>query len=461
MHHSFFNVLVPLKDKRLLLYNSLSLEIAVISIEEYAQIASGYYSDFHPRILDYLQSGFITPEPQEQYSSAADSDYIFKKKNPFIHLTIMMSESCNFSCNYCNQGQDKDKLILSGSVVDEICKYILNVSAYNSVVDVSWFGGEPLLSLEKLLKYNLKIQDTCSQVGAKLKSRVLTNGYLLTKKNALRLYNNNVRVVQVSFDGDQISHNASRYVKQGVDTYDIILGNLKTVLESLPSDFKLSLRVNVSKLNLNGLPGLVRDLDSRGFSEFKNLVVYWGHIYDPTTSKIEDALNIDDIILDHSTFGKAELELNRLLLEYGFRASHTINETRGNCIATQKNSFVIRPNGELHKCYIPVSNTDNSCGSIFDVNCAISSDTFKKWDSWSAFEQDNCSGCRLLGSCRGGCPINYISENYSHQTYKCPPSKLYFNEHVFDRAVRQGLLSMDDWDEELSPTRLDALRMAR
>ena len=152
--------------------------------------------------------------------------------------------------------------------------------------------------------------------------------------------------------------------------------------------------------------------------------------------------------------------MNRLLRQKGFRPSHTINETKGNCIATQSNSFVIRPNGDLHKCYIPVSNKSNSCGSIFDVNTVFSSEVYKKWNSWSAFSEDNCSTCKLLGSCRGGCPINYISEAYSSETYKCPPSKLFFNEHIFDRARDKGLVSSDDWDNDHSSTSLENLKIS-
>lgn len=458
MEHSHFNILVPLKSDRYLVYNSLSLKFLVISKQAYFDLISPEQSPFDIKILDCIDKGFLAPSAQEQYNDVADRDNLFKKSSPFIHLTIMMSESCNFSCGYCNQGQVKDKTILSDEVISEVCSYIHAVSCKNSVVDISWFGGEPLLSLNQLLKSSDRVRTVCQSIHAKYNARVLTNGFLFTVACAKKLYNHGISVAQVSFDGDRTSHNNSRYVIKGIDTYELILANLKDVLETVP-EFKISLRVNVSAANVNSLPALISDLVSKGFNNYKNFVVYFGHIYDPTRSDIDDAPSIDDILLDHKAFALAELKMNRLLLQNGFRASHTINETRGNCIATQSNSFVLRPDGQLHKCYIPVSNEKNSCGSIFEVNKVFESENYKKWNSWSAFSEDTCSQCKLLGSCRGGCPINYISEDYSSVTYKCPPSKLYLNEYLFDRALASGLLVKNDWDELLSPTKQEDLRM--
>ncbi len=459
MELSFFNVVVPLKDDNHLIYNTLTLETVLINKQLYSEILGNTFNVFDSKILILIDSGILTPCAKTQYQELALADKRMKKENPFVHLTIMMSESCNFSCNYCNQGQIKESKVLSNEVVDALLLYIENTTCAGSEVDVNWFGGEPLLSLKELLLYSNKIEATCHTLGAKYRARVLTNGFLLTKKNALKLYENNIKMVQVSFDGDKEAHDASRYAMKGKGTYDIILSNLKEVLESVPTGFHVSLRVNVSAKNVNTLPVLIQDLEHRGFNQFSNFSVYWGHIYDPTKSNIDDALNIDDIILDHQTFGRAEIEMNKLLLNRGFGASITMNETRGNCIATQSNSFVVRPSGELHKCYIPISNSANSCGSIFDVNNVFSSAAYQHWNNWTAFAEDNCSGCKLLGSCRGGCPINYISDAYESQTYKCPPSKLFTNEYVFDRAVRDGLVNSHDWDEMHSPTKLENLRI--
>ena len=460
MEHSFFNVIVPIKNGRLLVYNSLSLDLIVINSDEYSQLITGRYPEWHPRLVDLVNSEFLTSCAKNQYREIADRDYLYKKTNPFIHMTVMLTESCNFSCAYCNQGQNKESEVLSAQVVNEISNYIRTTSCSGSEVDVSWFGGEPLLQLDTLIKSSQQLQEACISTGAIYRARVLTNGFLLNKGNALKLYSNNINVAQVSFDGSKIAHDESRYVLKGIGTYELILKNLMEVLEDLPSDFIISLRVNVSAVNLHTLPALIDDLERRRFNQFKNFVVYWGHIYDPTTSDIDDAQNIDDLLLSHGTFGKAELEMNRLLVSKGFKASHTINETRGNCIATQSNSFVIRPNGELHKCYIPVSNKANSCGTIYDVNATMQSEIYQRWDSWSAFSEDSCSKCRLLASCRGGCPINYISDNYKAMTYKCPPSKMYFNEHIFDRALKKGMVQAIDWDEQSSPTNLDAIKIS-
>jgi uncharacterized protein len=215
MEHSHFNVKVPLKNSKLLIYNSLSLDLALTTEEQYESINGSSIEQFDIRMLDLFQRGFICESADAQYEKMARADYLYKKENPFIHLTIMMSESCNFSCNYCNQGQDKDKTRLSKNVIESVNRYISNVTAKGSQVDITWFGGEPLLDIDTLIEYSNNIQKRCNELEVDYSSRVLTNGFLLNAENATRLWENSIKVAQVSLDGSKEKHDKSRYAKRG------------------------------------------------------------------------------------------------------------------------------------------------------------------------------------------------------------------------------------------------------
>lgn len=459
MYLSLFNVYVPLSGPFVLLFNSISRRLIRISSEELSDLECGSLPPWNPLILRLLDGHFVTPDPQKQYETLRSLDHSSKKSPSTHHLTLMMSEACNFSCSYCNQGSHKDSLTLSRDTFDSIISYVNHVSQPNHILDVSWFGGEPLLHLKLLAGYSKELSSLCAGLGVHFKSRVITNGYLLNPSAVGLLLSSSITGAQVSFDGSFADHNASRNIHPGHDSYSQILNNIAESLRAFP-DFSIVLRVNSTSQNISHHKQLIDDLYDRGLSGISNFYVYWGHIYDPTLSRIADAQSIDSILLSHQDFADAELYLNRYLRERGFQPSKSINLTQGNCIATQQTSLLIRPNGDLHKCYIPVSNPSYGVGHIDDFLSIDSNDVFTAWNNWSAFDESNCSGCRLLGSCRGGCPINYIMPDFGSGDYRCPPNKLRLNEHLFDIALDLGIVTSDDWSDSRSSTDLSSLRMS-
>ena len=459
MEPSKFNVYIPLIDEEYLLFNSISKAIIRLEAQIFQSFLKGELNYWDPLTLRLISDHFYVDNSDKQYESLKSHDYAEKKSGNFHHLTIMLSEACNFSCDYCNQGSSKESLKISPDLFRQIENYVLSKANENSIVDISWFGGEPLLHSELLITESKRLKSILSSKNIKYKSRVLTNGFLLSDTLAIRLKEASVNGAQVSFDGYIDDHNSSRYVRKGIDTYNIILSNLYDVLNNV-DDFAISLRINVTAKNIDGLESLIYDLTSRGFGQFQNFNVYWGHVYDPTKSKIPDAINIDELLLSHEKFAEAELKLNRLLRRADINASKTINLTQGNCLATQSSSLLIKPNGDLHKCYIPVSNEAYSVGNLEDYGSIKDNEIFNRWDSWTAFNESNCSGCRLLGSCRGGCPIKYIMDDYNQESYQCPPNKLRVNEHLFDLAKQLGIVSDENWCESTSATKLEKLRMS-
>ena len=458
MYLSLFNIYIPLNGSSFLLFNSISRRLIRLSSEELAKIESGSLPPWNPLILRLLDGHFVTPDPKNQYDTLRSVDTSWKKTPSTHHLILMMSEACNFSCSYCNQGSSKDPLVLSRATFDSIITYVNHVTRSDHTLDVSWFGGEPLLHLKLLSTYSKELSSLCAALGVYYKSRVITNGYLLSTESVELLLSSAISGAQVSFDGSSTDHNSSRYIHAGHDSYTKILDNITQCLQSFP-DFNICLRVNSTSRNIVNHRNLIDDLFDRGLSGLSNFYVYWGHIYDPTLSRIDDAQEIDSILLSHEDFADGELTLNRYLRERGFQPSKSVNLTQGNCIATQQTSLLIRPNGDLHKCYIPVSNPTYGVGHIDDFLSVDTNSVFKQWNAWSAFDEPNCSGCRLLGSCRGGCPITYIMPDFGRNDYRCPPNKLRLNEHLFDMALELGIVTRSDWSDTLSATNLSALRM--
>jgi len=456
MQASYFNVEIPLKDGGYLIYNSISKVIVRLSSDERRDYDAGLFEDpYYSSWMILRDKQMLVKSSEAQLVRLKSNDIFVKKTNPSImSLTLMMSESCNFSCSYCNQGQNKEKAILTREVVDQVIGYV-GLQTGLSELNISWYGGEPLLSYDKILEYSGIIKEFCESSGIHYKGSIVTNGYLLSRERAQGLLGVGISLAQVTLDGSRIDHNASRFANSKQDTYEIIMQNIGDALSN--TELSIALRVNVTRSNSSGLYSLIDDIKCRSLVN-KRLSIYFAAVYDPSLSEISDCSDVsDELVSQDRTYALSELDLLKYADCMGLKVALDIDEHEGDCLVTRSNSFAIDPKGNLFKCYIPITNKQYSVGNVTDFDGVHRDETFLKWDSWTAFSENGCKNCKLLGSCRGGCPLHFVSEPHKNLGSHCPTSKYAFNEHIFRRAVLQGLADEIDWDEDLSVTKPDSL----
>ena len=69
--------------------------------------------------------------------------YKAKFSKRIFRLTIAPTLDCNFDCPYCYENRRNGKM--SEEVQDALIDFIQNsVTSETSVMDISWYGGEPL-----------------------------------------------------------------------------------------------------------------------------------------------------------------------------------------------------------------------------------------------------------------------------------------------------------------------------
>ena len=69
-------------------------------------------------------------------------------------LTINPTLACNFACPYCFEKQHPD-IFMNGTIENKIINFI-NLHKGAKILDVTWFGGEPLLAFDRIVSSNLK-----------------------------------------------------------------------------------------------------------------------------------------------------------------------------------------------------------------------------------------------------------------------------------------------------------------
>ena len=73
----------------------------------------------------------------------------------FICVTIMTTSACNFRCSYCFE--EHGQMFVSEEAIPKICEIVEQYKKIHVNVKrfiVIWFGGEPTLALDFLLKAN-------------------------------------------------------------------------------------------------------------------------------------------------------------------------------------------------------------------------------------------------------------------------------------------------------------------
>ena len=180
-----------------------------------------------------LEEGLLETHPQPGFRAI----FIGEAPVPSLrYLELQLLHQCNLRCRHCYLGPPRP-----GRLPLEQAVGITREFAARGGLSLLISGGEPLLYPE-LPAFLTRIRD----LG--LRRILLTNGTLLTPKNARRL---RVEEVQVSLDGWRKGHEAIR----GVGTFDQTLAGIQAAREAgLP----ISIATMVHRKNLDEFEPLAR-----------------------------------------------------------------------------------------------------------------------------------------------------------------------------------------------------------
>jgi uncharacterized protein len=319
-----------------------------------------------------------------------------------LSLTIAPTMGCNFKCTYCYETHPSG--VMSTDVEDALVEMIRERLKSKDNLSVIWFGGEPLLRLEQILRLTERFDEICQEKESPYIASVITNGYLLDEQVVSQLRLAHVRSAQITLDGPKKVHDQRRLLHNGQGTYDRIMANVAALVDSNGCTeekcqrFAVSIRVNVDKTNAAEIPKLLDDLESRGLKDKVGL--YLGQVKPYT----EVCRNIGGSCLSDQEYTTTEVELYRQFLSKGFRVAKypTIRSAYCGADASQ-HSFVVGPGGELYACLSEVGGS-NTIGHLLKKQEGRYNRRLIEFLSWDPFERQECRECEILPICMGGCP---------------------------------------------------------
>ena len=75
-------------------------------------------------------------------------------------------------------------------------------------LEISWFGGEPLLALDVITEISKHALDAAKTEGFTFRSGMTTNGYFLNRDRFSQCLDHKIDFFQISLDGSADDHNA-------------------------------------------------------------------------------------------------------------------------------------------------------------------------------------------------------------------------------------------------------------
>ena len=407
---SVYNIEVDRLDKGdILIFNSLTSAFGIMNCAtqelyngiENINIDSITEKSIKENIDVMKSNGFLVNEDIDEFERIKLLSRFARYKNNNLSIAIAPTMNCNMACPYCYE--DKTSHRINTETKELLIKFIENYIVTQNIkyFSVTWYGGEPLLELKTIQDISKEFIDICKKSGAVYNSGIITNGSLLDYTTAKLLIEEcNVSRAQITIDGFKETHNKRRILKNGLDSFQIIIDNIDSIKDILP----IVVRINVDKSNADEISNMINYfITDKGW---KNTVKFY---LSPVFARTNETYDFD------SSFCLTEKEFSEIdtwiINDLSLREDSNIlgdlypKSRLIYCGALKYNFYAVDPNGYLYTCWENVGKTQLNVGNVKDG--VLFNKNFINWLTTDL--PNNCMKCNMLPLCQGGCPHNRIS----------------------------------------------------
>lgn len=358
-----------------------------------------------------------------------------------LTLTILPTFRCNLRCFYCFEDRTRTEL-MTPQIQEGVLQYVLKSLAGVNNIHVCWFGGEPLMAWKIICTMSEKLMKIAEDNNCTYSARMISNGYLLDEDKIARLKEIGINSIQITLDGPPAMHSLRKSIKGDPETnFNFIIDKIKKLIDA---KIKVKIRVNIDKKNLNAVDELLELLAKAGLQE----AYIYPAMIEPYTKLCSD---IENNCLHRDEFAEIETWFNKLLLEKGLRKdlSEVLPAPKGNfCISDQINAVSIAPDGYVYKCWNTIGSRDAVLADVMDREEDESENKKRNMRiiedlTWDPFEKQECTSCKLLPVCMGGCP--YQSKTSGDNIPYCLTIKDTIRENVINHVFSMKINRLFQW----------------
>lgn len=343
--------------------------------------------EVYPEYYNFLvEKGFLIEEGINQFEQLKELSLKVDNNETSYQLIINPTMNCNFKCWYCYETHIKDSK-MNSETKDKVISFVKKTIQENPQIKdfyISWFGGEPLLYFDKVIRPILsEIVPYLKSANVNFSCGITTNGLLLNQERLDFCKEHSLNSFQITLDGHRERHDKVRFISEGKGSYDKILQNIFLIAKN---NLTASVRVNCSPETLFGIPLILKEFNTLLETEKKNIHFDFHKVW-------QVAQDIEDDLMDYRVQFR----------ESGFRVRGGIYDTLvQSCYADKKNHVTINYNGEVFKCTARDFKSEDVEGKLNDDGSLEWNDKYHKRLN-SKFNNRPCFDCKIFPICGGGC----------------------------------------------------------
>lgn len=339
---------------------------------------------------------------------------------------LEVSNDCNLRCIYCyGQGGSygSSRQLMKEEVLIKSLEYCFQRFESNQNISIIFFGGEPLINYQLIIKAVDMINEFAEHNGNTVSYGITTNGTILND-DIVKLFKRNKFKVTVSIDGGEIIQNKNRPFPHGDGSFGLIKRNVNVMLQN---NISLIARITLTKPYIKDLKKSVEDIWEMGI----NNVTF------ETVSSTESELNLteDDLVeFQHQLQSLTDITYNniknkgqrrlRKIIDYA-RDIHTVKLGQ-TCSYNSQRAVVISSCGELYRCHRLLERQGFCVGDV------INGIKWEKYISDGNLERD-CKSCWAKNICTRCAHENYI---YTGELEKPDPFHCELKKAVMEEAIK-------------------------
>ena len=446
-----FNVQVPLPDRdEVFLMNTFTDAQLRVSPDVTALLDrthnDGGFSDEERETLETLvENGFVVNSRESEREALTTFFGEVREDRDQLRVTVLTTLQCNFSCDYCIQGDHDDhnlhankmSLETAARVAEWVEGRLDHVQPGKFVL--TFFGGEPLLNMPVIYDLSERCHRMSEARGTTLQINIITNGLLLTPEVVDRLVPLGLSGVKVTLDGDRDTHNRMRPMRGRQGTFDRIVENVRRIADKV----SVVIGGNFDEDSVDSYPALLDFLKEQEFADKLARVNFKPIIKTTPTAPAPPKGTIPLVAVgdggkplggacmtsagagsgggacDSCHFLDEKMDFLRTeTRKRGFDTSDGVH--MGPCEIHKRHAHTISPDGSLFACPGFAAESTQSTGHIDGRHEAWRAASLVRFDALGAYK--NCGDCSYIPVCAGGCSVASHAELGDMNTPTCHKS---------------------------------------
>jgi uncharacterized protein len=405
-----------------LVYSTIRSSVVLLPDELLEAARCGALPDEERETLTRI--GILTPDrsaEREWLRTIFDTPRI---NTPFSAI-VVLNLDCNLACPYCYEDDYRGTQYMSvetaALLVETICRDRIGKGQQ---VRLTFYGGEPLLSLNLIRAIAMPLRETAQKAGVAFSFSLVTNGTLLNRSCAEELVALGLSGAKITIDGPTELHNRSRPYISGRGSYDAIVRNVRDIFDIVP----LQLGGNFTRDNYRDFPRMLDDLLDRGIDPARIGTVLFAPVVPKAGKRDLTDFNTGCTCSYEPWLMEAGVWLREETLKRGFPAP---KPKLSACMVELEHELVINVDGSFYKCPAFMAYPELRIGSLAE---GISD--YRESHNMDLWKTDECLECAYLPICFGGCRQLTLLRNGTIDEVDC--RREYYNT-VLERVIRQDL----------------------